>query len=101
MRSAVIGGYFHDRPEALRHFVLASTQLTHTDPKAAVGAEAVARLAAWAVEHEPTEPPDASTIVAMLVGLGPDDREWRQDRADSKRPLRPELPWRISPRPSG
>ena len=55
MRSAVIGGYFHDQPEMLRRFVLASTQLTHTDPKAAVGAEAVARLAAWAVEHDPAD----------------------------------------------
>ena len=71
MRSALIGGYFHDQPEMLRRFVLASTQLTHTDPKAAVGAEAVARLAAWAVEHDPTEPPDAECDRRDAGRIGP------------------------------
>lgn len=78
MRSALIGGYFHDQPEMLHHFVLASTHLTHTDPKAAVGAEAVARLAAWAVEHDPAEKPDEGAIVALLRALDRRDGEWRQ-----------------------
>src|SRR5271163_2525086 len=51
MRSAFIGAYFHDKPDVLQRFVLASTQLTHSDPKAAIGSEAVARIAAWAVAH--------------------------------------------------
>ena len=76
MRSALIGGYFHDQPEMLRRFTLASTRLTHTDPKAAVGAEAVARVAAWAVEHDPTVSPDLETIATMLSELAPDDLEW-------------------------
>ena len=53
----------------LHRFVLASTQLTHTDPKAAIGAEAVARVAAWAVEHDPAEQPDVEPIMAGLAGL--------------------------------
>jgi ADP-ribosylglycohydrolase len=78
MRSALIGGYFHNRPEMLHRFVLASTQLTHTDPKAAVGAEAVARVAAWAVAHHPTEQPDAGLIAARVAELAPDDLPWRR-----------------------
>lgn len=77
MRSALIGGYFHDQPEMLRRFVLASTQLTHTDPKAAVGAEAVARLAAWAVEHDPSDQPNTGRILTLLADLAPNDDEWQ------------------------
>jgi ADP-ribosyl-[dinitrogen reductase] hydrolase len=76
MRSAILGGYFHDKPELRRRFVLASTQLTHTDPKAAIGAEAVARVAAWAVEHDPALPPDAGAIAALLAKLAPHDSVW-------------------------
>jgi ADP-ribosylglycohydrolase len=77
MRSAIIGGYFHDRPEMLQRFVCASTQLTHTDPKALVGADAVALVAAWAVEHVPSLLPCAETIAEKLAKLGVDDTEWR------------------------
>jgi len=76
MRSAVIGGYFHDKPEMLRRFVQASTQLTHTDPKATIGAEAVARVAAWAVEHDPSTPPAEERIARFLVELAPQDHAW-------------------------
>ncbi len=76
MRSAVIGGYFHDQPDSLHRFVLASTQVTHTDPKAAVGAEAIARAAAWAVDHDPTEQQNVGVVTALLADLAPDDREW-------------------------
>ncbi len=76
MRSALIGGYFHDKPELLRQFVLASSQLTHRDPKATIGAEAVARVAAWAVGHETTAPPSAEMIAPLLVTLAPQDPSW-------------------------
>ncbi|MEI8371696.1 MAG: ADP-ribosylglycohydrolase family protein [Planctomycetota bacterium] len=76
MRSAVIGGYFYDKPELLHHFVLSSTQLTHTDPKAAIGAEAIARLAAWAVQHDSSERPKASFIAEVLLSLAPCDNPW-------------------------
>jgi ADP-ribosylglycohydrolase len=76
MRSALIGGYFHDNPAAIEQFVLASTRITHTDPKARIGALAVARLAAWAVEHSPNDPPDANEIAKILAQTASDDREW-------------------------
>src|SRR5262249_19686045 len=38
MRSAILGGFFADAPALLDEFVLNSTKLTHTDPRAAVGA---------------------------------------------------------------
>lgn len=78
MRSAVIGGYFHDRPEMLHRFVLSATRLTHTDPQAAAGAEAVARLAAWAVKHDPAEPPKPASIVSLLADLSPENGSWHE-----------------------
>ena len=78
MRSAIIGGYFHNQPDMLHRFVLASTQLTHTDPKATVGAEAIARVAAWAVEHDPAVPPSIETVAALLADLAPHDNPWCQ-----------------------
>ena len=62
----------------LHRYVLASTQITHTDPKAAIGAEAVARLAAWAVEHDPAERPNVGLIAARLAELAPQDGQWRE-----------------------
>lgn len=46
MRSAVIGAYFADSPEKIEAFVRVSTIVTHTDPKALVGALAIAYCAA-------------------------------------------------------
>jgi ADP-ribosyl-[dinitrogen reductase] hydrolase len=77
MRSALIGAYFHDRPEAIERFTRASTQITHTDPKAFVGAVAVARLAAWAMRHNSEQAPSVAMISSYLSDLAPDDREWR------------------------
>lgn len=45
MRSAVIGVCYGDDPEKMRALVAASTRITHTDPKAAFGALAVALAA--------------------------------------------------------
>jgi ADP-ribosyl-[dinitrogen reductase] hydrolase len=78
MRSAVIGGYFYDSPDEIDRFVRASTQLTHTDPKAVVGALAVARLAACAVGRDPERPPDLAGITEMLIRLAPTDSEWQE-----------------------
>jgi ADP-ribosylglycohydrolase len=74
MRSAIIGARFCEDPERLRAYVLASTRLTHTDPRAAVGALAVANAAAWAVTHDPVD--DASPIVGELAALAGADPEW-------------------------
>jgi len=77
MRVAILGGYFGDDLPTLEAFVRASTELTHRDPKALTGALAVARAAAWAVGHEPSEPPEIEPIERMLRSLAPDDAEWR------------------------
>ncbi|WP_309387381.1 ADP-ribosylglycohydrolase family protein [Cerasicoccus frondis] len=45
MRSAIFGVYFADQPALLDAYVKASTEITHTDPKALVGALAVAYCA--------------------------------------------------------
>lgn len=77
MRSAVIGGYFRDDPQAVEDFVRASTRLTHTDPRAATGALAIAQLAAWAVQHDAAVPPTVDLVAEALLELAPDDTEWK------------------------
>jgi ADP-ribosyl-[dinitrogen reductase] hydrolase len=78
MRSALIGGYFFDRPEAIDQFVRASTQITHIDPKAVVGALAVARMAACAVSCDPERRPNLAAIAEALIRLAPADAEWQE-----------------------
>jgi len=51
MRSALIGVFWHDDPALLRLHVEASTQLTHTDPKASQAALAIAVAAARAAQQ--------------------------------------------------
>jgi len=76
MRSALLGAYFREDQDMTERFVTASTRLTHTDPRALTGALAVAKLAAWAVQHAPAEPPSAEFVGDLLAKLAPDDREW-------------------------
>jgi ADP-ribosylglycohydrolase len=47
MRSAILGAFFADDEPRRRKFVIASTRLTHTDPRAQTAALAVAEAAAW------------------------------------------------------
>ncbi|MGA2496419.1 MAG: ADP-ribosylglycohydrolase family protein [Tepidisphaeraceae bacterium] len=47
MRSAVIGVFARDNPERLRQLVIASTRITHTDPRAEQGAMVIASAAAY------------------------------------------------------
>lgn len=76
MRSAISGGYFHNDPLAMEAFVRASTEITHTDPKAIIGALAVARLAACAVEHDANRPPSVEEVADLLIRLAPDEPQW-------------------------
>jgi ADP-ribosylglycohydrolase len=50
MRAAILGAAIDD-PQSLRELVLASTRITHTDPKAEYGAFAVALAAQLARQH--------------------------------------------------
>ena len=72
MRSAILGAYFADQLGKRRRFVLISTRMTHSDPRAETAAMAVAEAAAWAVnQNEPVE-----AWLARLQELGCDE-EWR------------------------
>ncbi|MEZ0308988.1 MAG: ADP-ribosylglycohydrolase family protein [Ramlibacter sp.] len=51
MRSALIGVFWAQEPEAMRQHVEASTQLTHSDPKASQAALAVAVAAAMSAQQ--------------------------------------------------
>lgn len=75
MRTAIIGGYFCGNPTAVEAFVRSSTEITHTDPKAMVGALAVARLAAWAVQHDADSPPSVEELSDLLLS-GSGEPEW-------------------------
>jgi ADP-ribosylglycohydrolase len=76
MRSAILGGYFHDNPNAVETFVRAATEITHTDPKALIGAWAIARLAAWAVEHDASQRPSIDDMGNLLLPSATDEAQW-------------------------
>jgi ADP-ribosylglycohydrolase len=76
MRSALIGAYFQNDSQFIDEFVLASTRLTHTDPRAATGALAVAHLAAWAVQQDASQPPSIDFVADLLLRIAPNDQEW-------------------------
>jgi len=76
MRSAIVGGYFHDNPKVVEAFVRASTEITHTDPKAMIGALAIARLAAWAVEHDANQRPSIEDVGNLLIQSGNVEPQW-------------------------
>jgi ADP-ribosyl-[dinitrogen reductase] hydrolase len=56
MRSSVLGVLYGDSPAVLREFVLRSTRLTHSDPKAFHGALAVAVAAHLSAQGRTTAP---------------------------------------------
>lgn len=86
MRSALIGAYFHDRPDDLDSFVCAASEITHRDPRAIVGALAVAHVSSLAVgyvsthQDAPTRLSGASkdTLLDRLASLALDDSEWQR-----------------------
>lgn len=76
MRSAVIGAVLRDSSEQIESFVRASTNITHTDPRAMTGALAVARSAAITFSSEPPGSPP-SRVLNTLRECGTDE-EWLQ-----------------------
>ena len=70
MRSPIIGVVYGHDPEKLKQFVKASTQITHSDPKAYYAALAVA-LAAYQSADEQT--PSAEKFLATLRDLLPEE----------------------------
>jgi len=78
MRSAPIGAFFAGSPDQIDDYVRASTRLTHTDPRALVGATAVARLASWSVTDSLDQRPPLDAFLSLLEGCGHGDDEWAQ-----------------------
>ncbi len=72
MRCAVIGVFFHDRPDELIEYVRRATELTHTDPRALCGAMAVALAAA----HGARGAMDAGAFLAQVRELEGAEDEW-------------------------
>jgi ADP-ribosylglycohydrolase len=52
MRSPALGLLLVDQPKEMAAFVEASTRITHTDPKAQVGAMVIAEAAAYTSQHD-------------------------------------------------
>jgi len=75
MRAAIFGVGIADIEK--RHaYVKASTQMTHTDSKALTGAIAVADLAEWCIRYDSKELPPCEEIIALLLGIEPQDKAW-------------------------
>ncbi len=81
MRSAIIGAYYYDRPDLRSEFVRVATEMTHTDPKALVGAMAVSELAALSVRRKiqgESLRPNPDSLLALLTEIAPDDLQWQE-----------------------
>ncbi len=76
MRAAPIGAFFADSPRRLDEYIGASTIMTHTDPKALVGAKAIAYLAAWIIREDMGERPDPEQLLRVLGSITPHDSDW-------------------------
>ena len=77
MRSAPIGACFPQDPSRLESFLQASTLLTHTDPRALIGARAIARLSAWIIAQNAEAPPAEAELNTLLVACGEENAEWQ------------------------
>jgi ADP-ribosylglycohydrolase len=75
MRVSPVGARFYDSAEQRIAFTKAAARITHTDPKAAAGALAVAEIIAWVLRETPTEPPAVNRLVSLLTA-GETDDEW-------------------------
>ncbi|MBP3954522.1 ADP-ribosylglycohydrolase family protein [Gemmata sp. G18] len=69
MRAPILGLCFGSDPARLKHFARISTRLTHTDPKAEVGALAVAWAAHRAAETRTGTLPEPAQFLAELREL--------------------------------
>jgi len=77
MRSAIIGAHYCDDPDKIREYTKASTELTHTDPRAWVGAAAVSYGAALAMTSSKDQRPDTDLFFESIGALcDQDDHEW-------------------------
>lgn len=78
MRVAPIGALFNHNEPKMAEYVRAATVITHRDPRAYVGALAVAKVCGWSLRTEATAVPELSQCIEMLRHCGNDDEEWQQ-----------------------
>ena len=76
MRSALIGCHFATDAAARRAHVVASTELTHTDPRALAGALAVAEVAARITCGAWQQRPGANEFAQAVCAVS-DEPQWR------------------------
>jgi ADP-ribosylglycohydrolase len=76
MRVAPIGAFFANQPDLLTDYVTASTRITHTDPKALIGAKAIAEITAWIWRENLSEKPALSEFIAILRQVD-NEGEWQ------------------------
>ncbi len=78
MRVAPIGVLFSADKEKRQAYVAASTRLTHSDPRALIGARAVAEVCAWCFETGAQAAPAGADFIRLLRACGKEDREWQE-----------------------
>ncbi len=77
MRSAPIGAFFAGDLKKIDDFVLRSTLITHSDPRALVGAKAVAYITGWVIREKMTVRPAKEEFINILLSAGTEDDEWK------------------------
>lgn len=70
MRAAPVGAFFSSDMVARDAFVHACSRLTHSDPKAIIGAKAVADAAAWIIMKNPVRRPDVKEFSDTVTRAG-------------------------------
>ena len=75
MRVAPIGALFANDGNKLAEYVRASTRITHADPRAEIGALAVAKVVAWCFQTSAYERIKVDKLFELLRSCG-DDPEW-------------------------
>ncbi len=75
MRCAVIGAYFKNDRNIIYQYTKASTELTHTDPRAMTGALAISYTAAVAISND-SRKPNSKELFELLRSID-NDPEWQ------------------------
>lgn len=83
MRVAPIGAMFAEDGNRLTEYVRASTTITHSDPRAEIGALAIARVVAWCFQADPNGRMERDNFLELLRSCG-DNTEWNGILDDMK-----------------
>ncbi|MBL1209404.1 ADP-ribosylglycohydrolase family protein [Geminocystis sp. GBBB08] len=76
MRSSILGAYFaHNQPK-LDVFVTLSTRITHSDPRALIGAKAIAYITAWIIRDNIKKCPEIEELETILRLIEDKEVEW-------------------------